>query len=325
MRSPIACSLALAALLGAARAHADPTAAERAVAETLFRDAKKLMARGKVPEACAKFAASYAIDAAGGTLINLAMCHEVEGKTATAWAEFNEALSLARKQARADRLKAASEHIAALEARLSRVRITLSASGAPGAPPGLTVKIDGIAVAAEAIGSAVPVDPGDHVVTVTASERKPWETRFTLKEGQRHEVSLPALEPTTPPPAPPPPVRWKVPVGIAALGAGAVLLGVGTYFGVRAVSLGGRVGEQCPQRACSPDGLRALADGRAAARAANGTLIAGGAAAVAGAVLVIVGALGAPAAPAPQAGRLPFELAPAVGPRGAFLTAGGAF
>jgi hypothetical protein len=256
------------------------------------------------------------------------MCHEVEGKTATAWAEFNEALSLARKQARADRLKAASEHIAALEARLSRVRITLSTSGAPGAagaPPGLTVKIDGIAVAAEAIGSAVPVDPGDHVVTATASERKPWEARFTLKEGQRQEVSLPALELATPPPAPPPPVRWKVPVGIAALGAGAVLLGVGTYFGVRAVSLGGKVAEQCPQRACSPDGLRAVADGQRAANTANGTLLAGGAAAVAGAVLVIVGAIGAPAAPAPQAGRLPFELAPAVGPRGAFLTAGGAF
>jgi hypothetical protein len=325
MRSRIACSAALAALaaLGAAPAvRAEPTAAERAVAETLFRDAKKLMARGKVPEACAKFAASYAIDAAGGTLLNLAMCHEVEGKTATAWAEFNEALSLARKQGRADRLKAASEHIAALEARLSRVRLTAPAGGAP---PGLTVRIDGAVVAPEVIGTAIPVDPGDHVVTATATERLPWEGRLAIKEGQRQDLLLPALKSATPAAPPPTPVRWKLPAGIAALGAGAVLLGVGTYFGVRAVSLGGKVGEQCPRQACSPEGQRALADGRSAAGAANGTLAAGGALAVAGTALVIVAALSPPALEAPRVGRLRLELSPMVGPRGASLTVGGAF
>ncbi|MFT3769466.1 MAG: hypothetical protein QM820_28850 [Minicystis sp.] len=322
MRSPIACSAALAVLAATTAALADPTAEERAVAETLFRDAKKLMARGKVPEACEKFASSYKIDAAGGTLINLAMCHEIEGRTAAAWAEFNEALSVARKQGRVDRQKAANEHIAALEKRLSRLTITVPATGAPA---GLEVKIDGIVVAREALGTAIPVDPGDHLVTATATEKRPFETKISMKEGQRQDLPLPAFEVAAAPPPPPPEPsgRWKLPVGIAALGAGAVLLGVGTYFGVRAVSSGGKVSEQCPQKMCTPEGLAALADGRSAASVANGTLIAGGAAAVAGTVLVIVGALSAPAPEAPRAARL--QITPVIGPDGAFLSAGGVF
>lgn len=323
MRSPIAFSLAIAALIGGAPARAEPTAAERTVAETLFREAKKLMARGKIPEACEKLASSYKIDAAGGTLINLAMCHEVEGKTATAWTEFNEALSVAKKQGRKDRQKAASEHIAALEARLSRLTITVPRSSSVA---GLAVKIDGVAVADAALGTAIPVDPGDHVVSASAPEKKLWETKIALKEAQRQELTLPALEAAVnaPPPPPPEPPRWPKPVGIAALGAGAVLLGVGTFFGVRAMSLGSTVSEQCPQRMCSPDGLRAVSDGRSAANAANGTLIAGGVLAAAGVALVIVGVVAAPAGDAKRAARS-IEIAPAVGPGGSFLTARGAF
>ncbi|APR87317.1 hypothetical protein A7982_12666 [Minicystis rosea] len=321
MRSPIACSAALLVLAATTPAFADPTAAERAVAETLFRDAKKLMARGKVPEACEKFASSYKIDAVGGTLINLAMCHEIEGKTAAAWTEFNEALSLAKKQGRADRQKAANEHIAALEKRLSRLTIAVPEAHAA---PGLEVKIDGIVVAREALGTAIPVDPGDHVVSAAAPEKKPFSTKITMKEGQRQTLDVPALETAAPPPPPPPPeVRWKLPTGIAALGAGAVLLGVGTYFGARAVSQGGKVSEACPNRTCSPEGLEALDSGRKAASIANGTLIAGGAVAVAGTVLVILGTTSKPS-DAPRAAQR-FELTPVIGPGGAFLSAGGVF
>ena len=61
-----------------------------AMAEALFKEGKKLLAEQKVPEACRKFESSYRIDPAPGTLINLALCHEQEGKLATAWGEFNE-------------------------------------------------------------------------------------------------------------------------------------------------------------------------------------------------------------------------------------------
>jgi hypothetical protein len=326
MRSRIACNAALAAmavLAAAAPARAEPTAEERTQAEALFRDAKKLMQRGKIPEACEKLAASYKIDPVGGTLLNLAMCHEVEGKTATAWTEFNEALSLAKKQGRKDRQKAASEHIAALEARLSRVTITIPPSSNAA---GIALKIDGVAVEAAAIGTPIPLDPGDHVVSAIAPEKKPWETKITLREGQRQELVVPALESNAPAPPPPPEraIRWQKPVGFAALGVGAVLLGVGTFFGVRAMSLGTTVSTECPENACSPSGWKALGDGRTAANVSNGTLIAGGALAAAGTALVIVGFVAAPA-DAPKGARIPLEIAPAIAPDGAFLAARGAF
>ena len=68
----------------------------------------------------------------------------------------------------------------------------------------------------------------------------------------------------------------------------ALLLGVGTGFGVRAVTLGSRAGDGCPNMLCTPAGLAAVNDGRSAANVANGTLVAGGALAATGVVLLIL-------------------------------------
>ena len=54
------------------------------------------MAAGNTAEACARFAESYRFEASSGTLINLALCHEKEGKIATAWAEYRDAARVAR-------------------------------------------------------------------------------------------------------------------------------------------------------------------------------------------------------------------------------------
>ena len=53
------------------RARAQST--ESVLAEGLFREARDLMDAGKVVEACGKFAESYRLDRALGTLINLAV------------------------------------------------------------------------------------------------------------------------------------------------------------------------------------------------------------------------------------------------------------
>jgi hypothetical protein len=347
MRSRIACSALVAlasasALAAPARAEptpterAEPTPTERAMADGLFRDAKKLLARGKTPEACEKLAASYHIDPAGGTLLNLAMCHEIEGKTASAWTEFSEALAAARKGARADREKAARQHLETLEPRLSRVTVTVPAESAAA---GLEVKIDGIVIQATALGTPIPVDPGDHTASAAAPDRKPWEEKVSLREAESRTLTVPPLDPTSAPapPPPPPPTPWKRPAGIAAAGAGVVLLAVGAGFGARAITLGSRAGDGCPNLLCTPAGLSAVSEGRSAAGVANGTLAAGGALAAAGVVLLVLSAASGETretretretgGAAPRSGSVfrNVEVQPALAPGLLLLSAGGAF
>src|SRR4051812_17494525 len=82
---------------------AESSAAEKAQAEFLFRDGKKLLSEGRYGEACPKLAESYRIEPVPGTLLNVAVCHEKEGKTASAWAEFSQSVELATRDHRDDR------------------------------------------------------------------------------------------------------------------------------------------------------------------------------------------------------------------------------
>src|ERR1051326_9215354 len=95
--------LVVTAVLLAAPVHAEPTASDKAAAEGLFGDARKLMEAGNYREACPKLEASQRLDPGVGTLLNLADCYEHSGRTASAWMEFLEAASAARESGSADR------------------------------------------------------------------------------------------------------------------------------------------------------------------------------------------------------------------------------
>ena len=153
------------------------------------------MAAGNTAEACARFAESYQLEASSGTLLNLALCHEKEGKIATAWAEYRNAARAAQEQGRKDRAAAAYEKAAALDAKVPRV-IAVAAK-----------QVAGLAVTAEArslteggFGIAVPIDPGVHVVTATAPHHKPWTTTLQIAEGEQRTLEIPALEQDQPAP-----------------------------------------------------------------------------------------------------------------------------
>jgi hypothetical protein len=316
MRTTIVCSALAAILATSQRAPAAPSSAERAIAESLFKEGKALLAKGRVAEACSKLAASYRIEQAGGTLMNLAMCHERQGKTAAAWGEFNDALAMAKRTGNRIRQDEARTRIAALERRLAHLAVS-APSGAP--PAGLEIRVDDVPIDAGG-ASALPVDPGPHVVSATAPGRRPWKTDVMATESTTTPVDVPQLDLEQRPadvetPAPPP--SWPVPVGAAAVGAGALGLAVGAYFGARALNLGREVSAECPQMACSVEGASTLARGRTAAGAANGLLVAGGVLAAGGAVLLIVSR---PSARAPAVG-----LSPAIAPGLAFVSANGSF
>src|SRR5262249_55567830 len=97
-------ALALAVAGAAPRvASADPSSEERALADVRFREGRALLDAQRVDDACAKFEESYRLWPRGGTALNLGACREKQGKPATAWAAYAQALELARKEGRADR------------------------------------------------------------------------------------------------------------------------------------------------------------------------------------------------------------------------------
>lgn len=177
-------------------ARADGTATDRQIAQQLFDDGRALMEAGRHAEACPKFADSQRLDPGGGTLLNLALCHELEGKTATAWTELREALSVAGRDDRKDRQELAAAHIAALTPKLIRLTVAVPEGVAALAPE---ITLDKSRLPAEAWNTAIPVDPGEHRIAVIPSAQRAglsrWETSIaTLEAGQSYRVDVPALD-----------------------------------------------------------------------------------------------------------------------------------
>ena len=262
----------------AAIALAEPTSADKSLATQLFKEGRTLVDQGRVAEGCRKLEESQRLDPGGGTLLNLALCHEKEGRTATAWAEFTEALGIARKDDRPQRAEIAQQHIEALEPTLSRLTVQVPAGSDL---PDLEIKRDGTAVRRAAWGTAMPIDPGDHVIEAFALGKIPWKQTVTVGgKAEGKTITVPALENapvTAPPPTPAPAagrmpatyVEVKKPVSPAvwvAYGIGAAGLGVGTYFGIRAMSDQSTADDNCPRDVCSAAGISANSD---AIKAAN--------------------------------------------------------
>jgi hypothetical protein len=285
------------------RAWAQDTARDPATAQALFDDAKRLMQAGKYAEACPKFAESQRLDPAGGTLIALALCHEGEGRTATAWGEFVDALAEARKDKRADREAAAQEHIKRLEPRLVRMRIVVTKE-----TPGLELRRDGVVIGSAQWSTAVPIDPGQHAFEARAPKKKTWSALLAIEgEGKTIDVPIPALadeaEVAVVAP-PPPPVRQPPPkddthepasdgstqrvLGLAAGGAGIVLTGIGVGLGLSASSKWKDADKACPGGKCTtPAQIQAGKDAGSTADAATVFYVVGGIALASGVALYL--------------------------------------
>src|SRR5688572_23278938 len=126
---------------------------DRQLAQSLFDQARTLLEKRDYAHACPMFAESQRLDPGGGTLLNLALCHEAEGKLASAHLELGEALSQADREGRADRAAIAKEHLAAVAPRVPK--LTLLPPKSP--PPGLVIELDGVAVSSATLGLSVMV------------------------------------------------------------------------------------------------------------------------------------------------------------------------
>jgi hypothetical protein len=175
------------ALAPAARADGEG----RAAAVAAFEDAERTMASGQVAAACPKYAESYRLDPQLGALLHLADCYEKAGRIASAWAAFQEGKELAQTR-RDPRASVAEQRVKELEPRLCRLSIIVPESARV---QGLEIRRDGIVVGEALWGSAVPVDPGKHVLEASAPGRKPWKgTVQVTGEGRTETFTLVPLE-----------------------------------------------------------------------------------------------------------------------------------
>jgi hypothetical protein len=255
-------------------------------AKVLFAEGRRLLENKQYDQACPMLAESSRLAAANGPLLALAMCHEGQGKTATAWSEYNEVVTRTRLQGQPDWAARAERAAAALEPRLSRLQITLDTTVA--ADPAVVVKRDGHVLGREGLGVALPVDPGAHVVEAGAPGHATWSTQVLVADGATLAVLVPWPGPM--PEAPPSHASALLrTLGLATSGAGLLGLGVGAYFVLQATSKNDDSKRDCMGDFCGAAGKQARLDAISDANLATGVFVASGVLLVGAATLLVLG------------------------------------
>ncbi len=278
-------------------AYAAPSAQDRAIAEALFQEAKKLAEKNDLDAACKKFEASYALDPTLGTKLHSAACYEALGRTASAWAAFNEAAALAANAKDKRREKLARARIKKLEKGLPKLTILVTEG-----VDGLHVQIDGHPLGAAGLGTAFPIDPGSHQIVVSAPGYETWSTSLTVAAGSGTDtLNVPELKKsaaTAPAPTRTAPKdeggtepedgsSTQRTVGYVVGGAGIVAIAAGSYFGLKAKSQTNDADKHCDGKLCDPTGLAGHDDARRSALFSTIGFGVGIAAVGAGVVLVL--------------------------------------
>lgn len=294
------------------------------------------MAAKRYDKACPLLLKSYRAEQRAETLFNLARCEEDRGRVATAAARYDEyfavvaTLTPAEQAAERQRQTEAGGRRPALDAVIPTVKLILPAD-APEGTRVTRVPLDGGDPVDMAVGVALPLDPGDHVISTQVSDGPRTDKAFRVNRGDRNkEVKLTvtlgnlsgrvswatAPRATALPPVDPGTSAWRISaITIGAVGVAGILAG----FITGAVTLAQKsvIAANCAQvtdpktmmmmpQVCNPVGVSAANTAHTWGLASTATFIAGGALLATGIILYVT----EPAPPRLQ-GALPAQ--PATG------------
>jgi len=338
--------LVAAFALISARASADASSSDKAAAEALFDRGVTLLRAKEYKEACAKLETSQRIEPAVGTLLYLGECYDRLGRTASAWATFREASSLAQSSGQADRAKVAAQRADKLEPDLAYLTVAVAPEARVS---GLVVRRGGEVIKPDLYGVSIPADPGEIAIEVSAPGYESQSSTTTLSARDRRTVTIPplkAVEGSTPPaneqkPEPElttsPKRSTALPhetvtperpsshsntghvVGVVIGGVGLVGVGFGSYFGVRAYQKNRDAKNlyRCSGDIClDSGGLSLTNDARDQARLSNIAFAAGGGLLALGIVIYAV---------SPGQSQSGLLVAPSIASNGAGLSVQGGF
>jgi hypothetical protein len=264
-------------------------AQDSAVAQALFERGVAALEAGELESACPALAESHRLDPRAGTLFALAECEAKAGKLASGFGHYQDylglvsRLSVEQQERHAERAAIAREQTRILRPQVPTLTLLLPA----GAPPGLLVERDGITLRGPALGVALPIDPGEHVIVTRDSAGNETRATVTIAAGEavRLELRVPEAEPAVPAPVPvPPPVLTPPPLqaaepppaarsssrplrtwGWIAGGLGVSGVVVGSVAGGVALAKKSVVSDHCRGEACDSEGKRAADVGQSAA------------------------------------------------------------
>jgi hypothetical protein len=242
---------------------AEPAAAttprDPAAAEALFDEGRRALEKNDLETACAKFAESQRLDPGVGTLMNWASCEERQGRIATAWQRWREAVD--QLPVDDERLGFATKRAALLEPRLPRLSITLRQR----APRESRVMRDDVALGQASLGTLLPVDPGEHRITVRAPGFEPRAFTLVIDEGEKKSIEVE--------PGKALPQRTQVDgearkqsntrtVGWALIGAGGAGVMTGIVTGLLLPAKQDEVDANCSAEGCNQAGVDAASEGK---------------------------------------------------------------
>lgn len=303
-------------------------------AQTLLKNALADMEAKRYDAACPALKRSYRKDAKPATLFYFAQCEEKAGRITTAALTYDDYLGIfdrlspTEQKDEREHEQTASSRRQALEPQLPRVMFKLRAS----APPGTKVSrvprnADPIEVSIDVF---IPIDPGDdHVVVTEAPGRARYDTRFSIKKGERKTVELDVAPPRNgegqfqgaaplrpvasllPPLDPPMPPRRVAAYVLGGVGVASVIGGIVT--GALVWGQKGTITDNCKGNVCNPDGESAKDLAYVSGIVSTVTFAVGGAA-LAGSVVLF---LTEPAPPKLGGGAIDLAIKAQVSPSGA--------
>ncbi|WP_437319524.1 PEGA domain-containing protein [Sorangium sp. So ce385] len=186
LAGPLALLIAAAGLLAAPAPAAAQSAADVAVAREIFIEGSEFAKQGRWEEARERYERSLAIKRAPITLYSLGVAQQQTGQLVEALESFRAFLVEPSAPATKEYEKLARQAVQELERHVAGLDLRLSPDGVAG----VVVKIDGVEVPAAALDRPRPVNPGNHVVTVSAPGYREARRSVVAAPGSRVVVML---------------------------------------------------------------------------------------------------------------------------------------
>jgi hypothetical protein len=247
-------ALTLLAHAGTASAQAPDSAPPATEAERLFREGVADLEAGNTAAACEKLSKSLELVTRASTLLNLALCEAEQGKLASALARYRQGVALLPSGD--PRLESAARSMEDIAKRVPRLTIEL----APSTPPDARVLVDKMEIERNEL-ERIPLDRGEHTVTLAVPGHRDATKRVTLKEGEPATLKIapgPRLRAASEGPerAPAKPDDDSLRIAGFVVGSIGVLGAVGAAVtGGMLLSNDETIESECPNQQCTSVGL----------------------------------------------------------------------